>query len=128
MTARRGTAAVEFALTVPVLLILALGLVEWGWVFTREVAVIQAVRDGAVAGSCVRLTLDPVAAARSRVFKSLDASGFVSTEATVNAVVTPFPWGQVITVTVSVPYHKVVNLFPAPSVLEWDATMQMVDS
>ncbi|HET6413646.1 MAG TPA: TadE family protein [Anaeromyxobacter sp.] len=47
----RGTAAVEFALVLPLLLMLVLGAIDWGWYFfIREVAT-NAAREGARVGS-----------------------------------------------------------------------------
>jgi hypothetical protein len=52
----RGTAAVELALVLPLLLTLVLGAIDWGFYFTiREIA-IHAAREGAREGSLVGKT------------------------------------------------------------------------
>ncbi len=43
----RGAAAVEFALILPVLLLLVLGIINFGYVFGQKLALNQAVREGA---------------------------------------------------------------------------------
>ena len=48
---QRGAAAVEFALVLPLLLLLALGGVDWGWYFYLRGVVASAAREGARAGS-----------------------------------------------------------------------------
>ena len=42
----RGAAAVEFALVAPLLLILLLGIIEFGFVFNNQISLNQAVREG----------------------------------------------------------------------------------
>lgn len=46
-TAERGAAAVEFALVLPVLLVLVLGIAEFGRVFNVQTMLSQAAREGA---------------------------------------------------------------------------------
>lgn len=43
----RGAAAVEFAIVVPVLLALLLGIIEFGFMFQAQLAVTHAAREGA---------------------------------------------------------------------------------
>lgn len=47
----RGAAAVEFALVLPVLLLVLLGAIDWGWYFTLREVVTNAAREGARVGS-----------------------------------------------------------------------------
>lgn len=48
---QRGQSLVEFALVMPVLLILVLGIMEFGFAITDQVSVTNAARDGARAGA-----------------------------------------------------------------------------
>jgi Flp pilus assembly protein TadG len=48
---RRGTNAIEFALTIPVCLALVIGIIEFGWFFWQKSTTIDAVRQGCRAGS-----------------------------------------------------------------------------
>ncbi len=43
----RGAAAVEFALVVPVLILLLMGIIDYGLFFTDRLAVKQGIREGA---------------------------------------------------------------------------------
>jgi Flp pilus assembly protein TadG len=43
----RGAAAVEFALVVPLLLVVLLAIIDLGWVFNRQLTLTQAAREGA---------------------------------------------------------------------------------
>ncbi len=56
----RGAAAIEFALVLPLLLMLVLGGLDWGYYFYVEQIVVNATREGARAGT---LPVDPSAGA-----------------------------------------------------------------
>jgi Flp pilus assembly protein TadG len=47
----RGAAVVEFALVLPLLLMLVLGAIDWGWYFYLREVVTNAAREGARVGS-----------------------------------------------------------------------------
>ncbi|CZR10361.1 TadE/TadG family type IV pilus assembly protein [Trichococcus ilyis] len=46
-SSQRGQALVEFALVLPMLLLLVLGVLEFGWILKAEIAVSAAAREGA---------------------------------------------------------------------------------
>jgi Flp pilus assembly protein TadG len=46
-----GAAAIEFALVLPLVLILVLGAIDWGWYFFIDQLVTNAAREGARAGT-----------------------------------------------------------------------------
>lgn len=46
----KGTSAVEFALVLPVLLLILFGIIEYGWVLTCQIVLNNAVSQGARAG------------------------------------------------------------------------------
>jgi Flp pilus assembly protein TadG len=48
-----GAAAVEFALLLPILLLVTLGAIDWGYFFFVKQRVVNAAREGARAGSVV---------------------------------------------------------------------------
>ncbi len=45
-TSRRGASAIEFALTTPVLAGMVVGVLDFGWFFVQQSAVVTVVRDG----------------------------------------------------------------------------------
>ncbi len=48
---RRGTAAVEAALILPLLMLLLLGVIEYGWIYLKSEQIANAARHGARVGA-----------------------------------------------------------------------------
>jgi Flp pilus assembly pilin Flp len=70
MTRRRredGAAAVEFALVVPMLLIILLAIISLGWVFNQQLTLTQAAREGARIIAVQPEDAGSVAAAEARI-------------------------------------------------------------
>ena len=63
----RGQAMVETAIVMPVLLLVLLGLIQFGLLFRDYLALVDAVRVGARAGAVSRGTADPPATAEAKV-------------------------------------------------------------
>ncbi len=78
---RRGGAALEAALVIPVLLTILMGIIETGWVFHGQQAVTRAVRDGCRAGAMAASPDDPADAASNAIAAALDEHGFVCPDA-----------------------------------------------
>jgi Flp pilus assembly protein TadG len=107
-----GAAAVEFALVVPVLLVLVFGIIDYGIYFSDSLAVRSAVRDGArqgVVGQCdsmkciadlTKARIDPIAGGAESV-----------------KVVAPRGWQrkQNLTVCAVVAVNGVTGLTPLPN-------------
>ena len=55
---RRGATLVEFALCVPVLLAILLGIIEFGWLAKNHLAIANASREGARAASLGKTTTE----------------------------------------------------------------------
>ncbi len=51
--ANRGSYAIEFALTLPILLVILSGTIDYGWYFHAQMSVINATREAAHSGSQV---------------------------------------------------------------------------
>jgi Flp pilus assembly protein TadG len=113
-----GQAMVEFALVVPVLLTLVLGIIQFGILFNHSLTVADAVRAGARQGAVSRtLPGGPAAAtaaAEARVRSA--AAGTLSDAADpaelVVTVTSTFAQGSDITVKATYPYT--INIFGVP--------------
>ena len=75
---QRGAVAVEFALIMPILLILVFGIIEFGFMINRDMIVGNASRDGARAASLG----DTQADIKAGIVAELAASGIPTTVAT----------------------------------------------
>jgi len=112
----RGAAAVEFALVFPILILVLIGIVEYGSVFNTQLMLTSAAREGArtmaVTGSA--------GAARTAVIDA--AVGTTLTAA--NVTVTPTACTSTGNVSVTVVYNKpyLTGLFGAPVALEGKST------
>lgn len=116
MTAR-GSAVVEFALTIPLVLILVLGIVEVALVARSEIQLVHAAREGARQAATSPSTEDAAAAVRS----SLGANG---SRARIR-VSRPSTVGAPAKVAVSIPYRVAGPIFGGFTVdLSATATMR----
>ncbi len=114
---RRGAAAIELALTAPILLVLATVSLDWGWYFTRQIQLSSAVRDaGLTAGSHSEGRV-PEQVAIDRVTAALVQGGFDADGATTTAVTVsdPIGDGEVVVLSVSAPWEPLTGFVPMPS-------------
>jgi Flp pilus assembly protein TadG len=123
---RAGTAAVEFAVVVPVFFLLVFGMIEFGRMVMVQQILTNAAREGARVGVLDTSTVADVNAA-ANVY--LNAANIKNTTITV----TPDPpssaaAGNPVSVQVSVPFNK-VSWLPSPwflgsTTLSYTATMR----
>lgn len=113
----RGAIAVEFALLLPLLLVLVGGAIAWGHVLAREVALVAVARDAALAGARVASADNPDAVALARAREGLAAAGLDSPGATVSVTRRTLPVGEAIRVQVTLPVDPLLNLVPLPTTL-----------
>lgn len=104
----RGQALVEFALIVPVLLLLVLGIMEFSMVIHQYMVVAGASREGARAAA-LGDSNDAVEAAVQNAATGLDST---------KLIVTPVPsptrtQGEAVTVTVTYPFKPITPLIGA---------------
>ena len=71
----RGAAMVEFALVLPILLLLTLGIINFGYLFGQQLSLNQAVREGARAAVVARLPRSSRSNCRTAALASREASG-----------------------------------------------------
>jgi Flp pilus assembly protein TadG len=122
---RRGSISVEFAVTLPIVLVLLVGVLEWGRMLAREVAVVTVARDAAHAGALTRKTDDPTLVAKLQAADGLRAAGFDPALATVEARSFPNPAGTMLELRVTVPFSALFGLIPVSSQLHAVTTIRM---
>lgn len=117
---RRGGAAIEFVLLLPVLLPLLAGIFEYSLVFAEQSNVVAASREGVRIG-----VIDGQSSlAVQRVRDVLDNYGMDGSAATVEPLESGTAPARVLTLTVTVPYSaRVGGYVPAPTQLTNSATM-----
>jgi Flp pilus assembly pilin Flp len=119
----RGAAAVEFALVLPLLLMVVLGTIDWGWYFFVSQVVTNAAREGARVGSLT--AYDPAkpgadttaAAEATNTVRTYLTGATLKSAPTVNVTTV----GDAIRVSVSYPagsltgFTKLVSIIPTNS-------------
>lgn len=88
----RGAQLVEFALLAPLLLLLLLGIIEFGWLFSQNNDVRHGAREGARAAA---VNLGGNATIRAAACDSMDLTSAVTVEFTDGPTSTPGEYGSV---------------------------------
>lgn len=108
---REGTATVELAVTVPVLVLIVFGLIEVGQGVLAKQVLVNAARDGARSATLEGAT---VADVETTVLNFLASSGMEGATVTVSpSPLTVAQGGDPVSVTVSVPFSA-ISWLPAP--------------
>ncbi|MBM4364609.1 MAG: pilus assembly protein [Deltaproteobacteria bacterium] len=133
---RRGVAAVEFGLWLPVISVILLAIVEYGWLLYRRSEVTRAVREGVRYAVVMPQTSvpDPITLAETRCETVLTDLNFDLSAATIagsysditgDAAGTP----DTLTLDVQVPYAEVTGgLVPTPPFIAVSMSMMLQDS
>lgn len=124
---RRGLAAVEMAIVLPLLLLLTFGILEYGWMFYK----VGQVNDAARRGARVAVRSDAKSAdVTNAVTTDLSNCGLAGSGYTLAinpGDVSAVPTGQLISVTITVPYSHIAllgaGLLPMPDNLKASVTM-----
>ena len=100
----RGQTMTEFALILPLLVVLLFGIIQFGIIFNNYVTLTDAVRAGARTGAVSRGTSNPSAACVNQV---LGAAGNLNQAQLQPTVSCTSPWtpGSDVTVSASYPYN-----------------------
>ncbi len=101
----RGQAMTEFAIVLPVLVVLLFGIVQFGILFNNYVTLTDAVRAGARAAAVSRQATDPTGTATAAVRSSASDLTQANLGVSVSSAWTP---GAPVTVTATYPYS--INL------------------
>lgn len=121
---RRGAALVELAIVMPILCLLTLGLMEYGWVFLKVSQINQAARQGVRVAVRPDATVDNV---KNAVAAMMTQAGIRSADYTLTYTDIGVAVGQPITVHISVNYNKITltgtGLVPLPDKIQGKGTM-----
>lgn len=128
---RRGASAVEFALTLPVLVAMFAGMIDYGWYFWREALILNALREstraGALqsptssenAGQCAACVTAATNAAKATLKNyGYDDLGITPTLERIPATGTPCTYA--VRIDTSIPHERVFPLMPGPSTIDID--------
>lgn len=79
-----GQSLVEFALVLPILILLILGMIEFGWILNGKITLTSAVREGARAAIVCESQTKALTAAQTAVNNSAASSSLTNITTTVN--------------------------------------------
>ena len=133
---REGVAAIEFALLTPVIVLIVMGIIEYGWLLYRRSEATRAVREGIRYAVVMPQTNvpDPITLAETRCEDVLTQLNFDLTDATIEATAIDLT-GDVngvldtLTLTLSMPYRPITGgLVPTPAGMQVSMSMMLQDS
>lgn len=120
---RKAAQVVEFALLFPVFLVMLAALADYGWFLSQHVGVTQAARDAARAGALAWGDQDPTLLAQAAAEATLDSWNIQGGQLDTTYVLDP-DLGQLIEVSITVPFEPLLNLVPAPEHLDQTVIMR----
>ncbi|MES2639810.1 MAG: TadE/TadG family type IV pilus assembly protein [Myxococcota bacterium] len=125
---RRGAAALEFALVLPVLLALTVGIIDFGWYFQANGRVVAAVREGTRLGVTYATDDSPTPedAAEARIAAVLTEYNFDAASADVVTEYIGTAPDEMLKVTVTLPFDPLIGLVRVVLPVELKASMTML--
>lgn len=126
---RRGSTAVEFAFTAPVLLFMASIVVDYGWFMNRQATLIQAVRQGTRVASRVKQLDGPTTEAVTATTNALAQYGIPCdvTACEISATLDVAGDMMVVVVDVQLDYEPIIGLVPIPDAQAFRFSMALDD-
>ena len=138
MNNRRGNAALEFALILPVFIALVFGGIDYSWLLLQKMSLQDSVSAGCKAGSMsmVDIYTDPYVEAEGHITRALEANPFllcgdgcVVTAADSSLTTSTLPW---IGCRVTLPYKPLTGIVPGlpeelSSVSSWPIDLPEVE-
>lgn len=124
-TSRRGISATEFALWLPIIVVLVTGVIEFSWYMTQTLNVSRAARDGSRYGASVyeppAMTRGTRTVPEAEAFARdiLEGAGLAcgsDCEIEANYETDPF---EMIRVTVTYPYHSLFGVVPISETIRY---------
>jgi len=121
---RRGANAIEFALILPVLLMILSGIVDYGWMYMLRTAATSAARSGARVGALTPQDKSPDSEAADAASDSWTAMGLP-----IAPQIVTFRTGapELMVVRVRLDVFTLIGLVGGPTQIEVTATQQMED-
>jgi Flp pilus assembly protein TadG len=110
----RGAAAVEFALVMPLLFLLVFGIIEFGFIFNKELSVTHSAREGARV-----YALNGSASAAKTFAEAASGSGGITCTPTPNLATVP-PSGSTVSMTCHTTYN--MQLYVVKRLVNIDST------
>ena len=122
---RRGAAAVEFALVLPLFAAMLFGVIEYGWFFYQNFNVASSVRDGLRVGVTVAQAAspDPKATSVKKTQDLLTGVGINPASVTINAIYNGSTPSKTLTLSATMPYKPIIGFVPAPANIGYSMTM-----
>ena len=99
---RRGAAAVEMALVMPVLFLMLFGIIEFGWILSVQNSLVNAAREGARTGALQGTDYDDISAKVAEQLTPMGLNGKVSV-----TITEPTPQEPTVGVQLEVPRSQV---------------------
>ena len=129
---RRGSASIEFALTLPIVILLISAVVDYGWYIAQQTQVLQAVGDGArhgitVASDAVPAPEDAAVAHTQTVLTGLGIPCNVDDDCEFEARIDTVGDLRAMRVSVTLNYTPIAGLVPNPEKITAETVMAMED-
>jgi Flp pilus assembly protein TadG len=124
---RRGSEVIEFAITLPILLILVSGMIDFGWYYYQQSRLHDAVRHGARVGAVTEQEDAPLAAAQGAVVEQLAVAQVPFTPVITTRFTYDVTGDQLVEVGATAPYVGLWALLNTPYRLAATVTMRMED-
>jgi Flp pilus assembly protein TadG len=119
----RGQAALEMALTLPILLMLSLPIMDFSWYFLSMQNVIDATQSGTRVASRTLPASDPLSRAFDAAASSLETSNTPNASAALIDVT--IEAGDTVQVVVTVPYTPLTNFITMPTEISASHRMRL---
>lgn len=126
-TLRRGSEVVEFAVSLPILLILVSGMIDFGWYYYQQSRLHDAVRHGARLGAVAEQEDGPLARASAGVTEQLTVAQVPFTPVITTRFTYDATGDQLIEVGATAPYVGLWALLNTPYRLQATVVMRMED-
>lgn len=129
---RRGASAIEFGLTLPILLVICSAVIEYGMVFFEQSAIVGAVRDGTRFGVTIPLSDDPEGEAEDRARTvlsgyNLDCSNRATCDIQAQVIWDAANSYWYLQLTIERDYEPLLGLLPTPDVVGGQMVMLIED-